>query len=59
MHVAMAMIAPLRLSGKTPKVRITRPANRAILRKIKVVTAFGLGHCLYCFAVALAQNKER
>src|SRR3984957_2170141 len=37
MQVAMAMIPPRRLSGKTPKVRIARPARMAILTKIKAM----------------------
>jgi hypothetical protein len=36
-HVAMARIPPLRLSGKTPRVSITRPANIAILKKIEAM----------------------
>jgi hypothetical protein len=36
MHVPTARIPPLNLSGKTPRVSIIRPANRAILKKVKV-----------------------
>jgi hypothetical protein len=39
MHVAMAMIPPLSRSGKTPRVSIARPANRAILAKIKAIVS--------------------
>jgi hypothetical protein len=38
-HVAMAMTLPLRLSGKTPRVSITRPAPRAILIKVKAIVS--------------------
>ena len=37
MHVAMAMTPPLSLSGKTPRLSITRPANSAILIEIKAI----------------------
>ena len=37
MHVAMAMMPPRRLSGKTPKVSTTRTANIAILIKIRAM----------------------
>src|ERR1700737_1889707 len=39
MHVAMAMTPPLSLSGKTPRLSITRPANSAILIKIKAIVS--------------------
>ncbi len=62
MHVAMAMIPPLSLSGKTPRLSIARPAPRAILIKIEAIVSSpfhaSLGRCP-CFAVAPAQNKER
>lgn len=63
MHVPMAMIPPLRLSGKTPRASITRPASIAILIKIEAIVSppfhANSGRCPCCFAVALSQNKER
>ena len=38
MHVAMAMMPPRRLSGKTPKVSIARTASIAILIKIRAMS---------------------
>jgi hypothetical protein len=37
MHIAMAIIPPLNLSGNTPRVRKVMPAPRAILRKVKAI----------------------
>src|SRR3984957_16414430 len=45
MQVAMAMIPPRRLSGKTPKVRIARPARTAILTKIEAMDSPSLRSC--------------
>jgi hypothetical protein len=38
MHVATAMIAPLRLSGITPRLSITRTASMAILIKAQAMS---------------------
>jgi hypothetical protein len=63
MHVPMAMIAPIRLFGKTPSVSVTRPANIAILIKFEAIVSLpihaNLGRWPYYFAVALSKNKER
>src|SRR3954467_3231357 len=40
MHVATAMIAPLRLSGNKPRVSIARTASMAILIKVQTMSRF-------------------
>jgi hypothetical protein len=62
MHVAMAMIPPLSLSGKTPRVSIARPAPRAILITIEAIASSpshaNLGYCPYRFPVALPRIRS-
>jgi hypothetical protein len=38
-QAAMAMIAPVRLFGKTPRLSIPRPARSAILTGIKAIVS--------------------